>query len=339
MPAYQQLIDEEDSAPFNPSARWEAVDRLDPPLAFVAPTLSQRLAFEMARQLEKRGEFKLAAGVLSHALAEEALRVNRQINGKLDLMLDPDAPFHSKSIADMLSSQHTLLEALHSPAFAPPPHPATRSTCRALARCSACLSCRPTSQLPSPDKPLRELAERWRIEERQVQALWADFLRLSGGSLSLSKARAKASFLGDVSELMRQAVWDVAVLDPDAASSGFMDFEEFLIFRSFASAPCLEVQFRFLWALYDRDQSGHLTAEDLYHVWQIHKVSLGWDEEYTQGWVDHARRAVYTGRREPSNRGISPDELRKALMQRADLRPLFMAKEPNNLGGTKRGVV
>ena len=34
---------------------------------------------------------------------------------------------------------------------------------------------------------------------------------------------------------------------------GGLGFEEYLVFRSFATASCLEEQYRFLWRLFDRD--------------------------------------------------------------------------------------
>ena len=47
---------------------------------------------------------------------------------------------------------------------------------------------------------------------------------------------------------------------------------EFVVFHFFTSASCLEGQFRFLWALYDRDGDGVLGRDDLWEVLQARAV-------------------------------------------------------------------
>eukprot|EP00965_Chrysotila_dentata_P138744 4589366-Pleurochrysis_carterae.AAC.1 len=53
-----------------------------------------------------------------------------------------------------------------------------------------------------------------------------------------------------------------------ACGAGGLNFEEFVIFRCLVGASCLEDQFRFLWAVYDRNADGFFDEEELRHVLQ-----------------------------------------------------------------------
>ncbi len=119
-------------------------------------------------------------------------------------------------------------------------------------------------------------------------------------------------------------------LSPDgtAGGAGGLNFEEYLVLRSFATAPSLEKQFRFLWRLVDRDGRGTLSRDNLREslrvLLQVQRARLGWDDAMTHRWLEWALGAVA-----PSAKGgIGPSELKTALRRSAQLRTLLLASEP-----------
>jgi hypothetical protein len=186
---------------------------------------------------------------------------------------------------------------------------------------------------------LREVAERWYVPHEKVLELWARFLRATGGSYTLSLARAKQTVLEHELPGVHQAAWELVVTDSssagltdssaagleggEAGGAGGLNFEEYVVFCFFTSAGSLEEQFRFLWALFDRDRDGALGRDDVSHVLKVQQKRLGWDDEYRLGWVRHVFNAV------PHDGDvIRPHELRAALHQWEALRLLLMAREP-----------
>jgi len=194
---------------------------------------------------------------------------------------------------------------------------------------------------PMPTSSLKEVAERWYVPHEHVLALWDKFLRATGGSYTLSLARAKQTVLEHMLPGLHQAAWELVVTDSssagltdssaagleegEAGGAGGLNFEEFVVFCSFTGARSLEEQFRFLWALVDRDRDGILGRDDLSHALKVQQKRLGWDDEYRMGWVRHVFNAVP---HDDSVRGIRPDELRAALHRWEALRLLLMAREP-----------
>ena len=121
-----------------------------------------------------------------------------------------------------------------------------------------------------------------------------------------------------------------AFLDHEGAAGGAggLNFEEYLVLRSFATATSLERQYRFLWRLVDRHGLGTLTRDELRDglrvVLQVQRARLGWDDAMTHRWLGWALGAVA-----PDARGcIGPAELKPALRRSAQLRLLLLASEP-----------
>lgn len=85
----------------------------------------------------------------------------------------------------------------------------------------------------------------------------------------------------------------------------------------------MEEQFRFLWRLHDRDGDGKIGRADLVDSLQLRKAQLGWDDQIAARWVNRVYDVV------PSDRGgIAQDDLLAGLRGYADLRLLFMCREP-----------
>jgi hypothetical protein len=121
-----------------------------------------------------------------------------------------------------------------------------------------------------------------------------------------------------------------AFLDHEGAAGGAggLNFEEYLVLRSFATATSLERQFRFLWRLVDRQGLGTLSRDELRDglrvVLQVQRARLGWDDAMTHRWLGWAQGAVA-----PDARGcVGPAELKSALWRSAQLRLLLLASEP-----------
>ena len=116
--------------------------------------------------------------------------------------------------------------------------------------------------------------------------------------------------------------------------AGGLSFEEFVVLRSFATAPTLEEQYRFLWHLYDRDGDGILSRTDLSSCLELPAARLGWDDATTNKWLNWIIETI-SGKAGSSsstnNKPIGPDDLRSALRKSSQLRVVMMAREP--MGG------
>lgn len=134
-----------------------------------------------------------------------------------------------------------------------------------------------------------------------------------------------AEALAVVDEAIGAASVDVATGAAVGMGANGLNFEEYVVLRSFATAESLEEQFRFLWRLVDRDADGALSHDDMLAALQVQRARLGWDDETTVKWAQWALGAV---KRDPVKGRVGPKELRAALHKSAQLRTLFMACEP-----------
>ena len=291
-----------------------------------SPTL--QLALEVAYLLERKRNFKTSSDLLARALAYEALLANQQVLTMLDLTDDTHAAM-SKSLHTAMMQQRHSLQSLTAPRL----RPSSPQNC--ASRCAAVLGLGHASNLPKPTETLDALARRWYLAQGAVHSLWEEFVVMSGGNFHLSQRHARVSLLGNCpDEASLQASWGTILLDASASELVAtedeledvfgINFEEFIIARSFDSASHLEDQYRFLWALLDRDGDKVLTKEELCWYLQIPRARLGWDDAYTREMAELAFDMVAP----KMAGGIRDPELLAALMERIDLRQLLMTKEP-----------
>jgi len=313
---YSQLLDE------------VAADLADLPSE---ASISVRLAHEAARELELQGKFQLAAEVIARALADEAQRINQGALHSLDLSDESEA-YQSRSVYHAMLQQRMNGQALRKVRLRQQSQP---SAAPALLRCFAGVARGAGGELPTPTQTLEDLGARWHLPVDEVERLWGEFVESSGGEYTLSLGRACRTLLRHAAPEVQHATWGFILLDAaaaelvdstdDAGGACGLNFEEYLVFRSFEQAESLEDQFRFLWALYDRDGDGLLSREELRAALQVQRARLGWDDAYTQGWVSYVFEVVP---HEP--RGIRHSALLKELKEWAELRQLLMAREPRN---------
>lgn len=177
-------------------------------------SVSYQLARETSRELELHGDFLRAAELNAVALAEEAQRINQQALGALDLQKHPES---FRSISVTMAEQQALMFGISAPRLderAPP----------LLGRCLTGLAKRPLRRatLPRPRRVLAELARRWHLPSGHVADAWRDFVRDSGGTYTLSPARASATLLAGQAEAVAHATWRFALMD--RAASQLMAF-------------------------------------------------------------------------------------------------------------------
>ena len=115
-------------------------------------SVSFQLAQETGRQLEMRGDFTLAAEVLSRALAQEGLRINQRALSGMDLATE-GAPEICRSLTVAMAHMQDDLRNLKAPLLQREP-PLLRRLCDALAM-------RTPSEVPRPARALELLAQRW----------------------------------------------------------------------------------------------------------------------------------------------------------------------------------
>merc|ERR1712087_341121 len=97
----------------------------------------------------------------------------------------------------------------------------------------------------------------------------------------------------------QQAVGALVLLDPavsdlvedghesgGACGAGGINFEEFVIFRSFAAAACLEEQVRFLWAIFDPEKTCERSC------WCRERCSAGTCRTQSYGRISYLQRCV-----------------------------------------------
>eukprot|EP00967_Tisochrysis_lutea_P155145 scaffold309881_cov30-Tisochrysis_lutea.AAC.1 len=294
-------------------------------------SISVRLAHEAARELELQGKFQLAAEVIARALADEAQRINQSSLHNLDLS-DENEAYQSRNVYHAMLQQRANAQALRKLRLR---QQTQQGTPPVLLRCFAGVAARAGGELPTPTQTLEDLAARWHLPDASVQRLWGEFIEASGGEYTLSLGRACKTFMRHVTPEVQSATWSFILLDTaaaelvdsteDAGGACGLNFEEYLVFRSFEEAEALEDQFRFLWALFDRDGDGLLSREELRAALQVQRARLGWDDAYTQGWVSYIFDCVP---HEP--RGIRHTALLKELRQWAELRQVLMAREPRD---------
>ena len=302
------------------------------------------LAHEAGMQLEQRGYFPLAADVLACALVDEAQRINNSVLLSLALGIEHAAD-QMRQMHQAMLRQRDERRALRPP----PPPPSEISELGFLRRLLLCVPERVAKRatLPMPFSTLEELASRWRLQLNSVLRLWEDFLQASGGTFAITLERARETLLrGSVREV-QEATWALITLDSTESDSAdaSCSFEEYLVFRAFTTAASLEEQFRFLWAIYDRDRDGALSRADLHKGLQVQQVRLGWDDAYTRSWVEYVFTVVRTNHAGSSGGLIHPEDLRSSLAQWAELRTLLMAREsrlsplaPRNAGKIWSGL-
>lgn len=319
--------------PANPNPYSQLLDEVEADLADLPSeaSISVRLAHEAARELELRGKYQLAAEVIARALADEAQRINQGALHNLDLSDESEA-YQSRNVYHAMLQQRTNAQALRKVRLRQQSQP---SAAPALLRCLAGVARGAGGELPTPTQTLEDLAARWHLPDSEVDRLWREFVDASGGEYTLSLGRACKTLLRHASPDVQHATWNFILLDTaaaelvdstdDAGGACGLNFEEYLVFRSFEEAEALEDQFRFLWALYDRDGDGLLSREELRSALQVQRARLGWDDAYTQSWASYVFECVP---HEP--RGIRHTILLKELRQWAELRQLLMAREPRH---------
>ena len=162
-------------------------------------SVSYQLAHETSRELELCGEYVRAAELYAVALADEAQRINQQALGALDLQVHPEA-FRSITVA--MAEQQQLVLGLSAPRLDERPRPLLGPCMAALAKRRPALRAP-----PRPKRVLAALARRWHLPARRVSEAWRDFVRDSGGTYTLSPARAHATLLRGQPAEVAAATW------------------------------------------------------------------------------------------------------------------------------------